>query len=139
MKNDKELLNELNDLLDNFKNELDQKKSLNCEKEIMRIRGIFNHAASRFQSSKRELYSREEESPFLEILLTLKNVMKSIDDEARLLEKEMNGVANYSDYQYMKTMDFACKKALKEELIKMLRLIRSERPELKGKEPFISI
>lgn len=138
MKNDKELLNELNDLLDQFKKQQDHKSRLVCEKEYTRIRGVLNHTATKFQSSKRALYAKEE-SPFLDILLTLKNVMKSIDDEARLLEKEMHGVDNYSDYEYMNTINFACKKSLKEEIIKMLSLIRTERPELKSKEPFISV
>lgn len=139
MKNDKELLNNLNEQLDTFKDKLGDKGNEVCKKELSRVQSIFKHAANKFQPQKRAIYSKTEESPFLEIILTLKNIMKSIDDEGRLLEKEMRGVENYSHYEYINTINFAFKKDLKEELIKMLVAIRAERPELKGIEPFISI
>lgn len=139
MKNDKQLLSDLNDQLDTIKNKLGKKGKQVCEKELYRLRGLFNLVANRFQSEKRGVYSRQDESPFLEIMLTLKNIMKGIDDEGRLLEKEMHGVDNYSDYEYSNVTNFAFKEELKEELIKMLVIIRKERPELRRKEPFISI
>ena len=113
----KELLPKLTELLIHFEKSVDAKGRLICQKELHQL----HHALA-----------TDQIKPIL-LIITMNDILQKIDKEEQTLEKEMQGVSNYSDYEYMNVINFTFKKDLKETLIKMLVLIQAVYPELINK------
>lgn len=98
-----------------------------CSKELSRLYVVLDHAVESFyptKNEKKEKKSNEAKiSPKQEIIRTIQSIISDIDHEEATLEKEFNGVKNYSSFTHEQVMNFEFKRLLREELKKYLIIL----------------
>lgn len=127
MRDNKEILNTLNDMLDAaIAKRLKDRGRVVCEKELLRVRGVINFAFKCIPSKSAQKMFLRQRDVFQDVYETLNTVMKKIDDEGKTLNTELHGVQNYSAYELVRIEEFAYKNKLREALALMLKKIPPE-------------
>lgn len=134
--NNRILLATLHTSLTEIKKKLRIKGIANYSDDISRIEDIINQypKLSRPQNDRR--FRKIEEPEMLQALVTaIKNLIHKINQdlsrETQVIEAEMHGTQNFSEYELKRTDDYVLKKEFENELQKMLAMIGKENMELK--------
>lgn len=133
MKSDREILNELNDVLDSCKKSK-LPANLACQTEIAYIRSALNHVATQICDQRATFPATVP--LFSDLIDTLKNMLAEIEKEGRVLEKEVHGVENYSYYEYTRVNEYCCAKVLAAKIYQMLTIIHNTQPKLRKKASY---
>lgn len=127
----KRLLDELNDMFDAaIKRQLKRGHQNICEAEFSHVRLVLNQAIKSFTFKKGPRIFIRHNDFFMDVLETLESIAKTIDEEGALLERELQGTQNYSEYESQRVKQYSSKIALRQDLHKMMDKIRRERPDL---------
>lgn len=125
------LLDDLNDMFDAaIKRQLKRDHKNICESEFLHVRHVLNQAVKSFTFKKGPRIFIRNTDFFMDILETLEAIAKEIDHEGLQLERELQGTQNYSEYESQRVKQYASKVALRQDLHKMIDLIRANRPDL---------
>lgn len=125
------LLDELNDMFDAaIKRQLKRDHKNICEAEFSHVRRVLNQAVKSFTFKKGPRIFIRHNDFFQDVLETLESIAKAIDDEGVVLERELQGTQNYSEYESQRVKQYSSKIALRQDLHKMMEKIRHSRPDL---------
>lgn len=123
MFSEKKLINQLQDYFaKESRRTLKQQGILVCRPELERLQGSLN-STFHLACVQQQLFSECHENGLDELEQVFKSVIDAIDQEESLIEKEMAGVQNFSEYELSKIKALAHKKDLKAILLKMLQVI----------------
>ena len=119
MENYQVFIQQLQALTDHIINhELQDEGKHICISELAVIRGAINQIIQNPPISKHDYQVRLKE-----IVKIFKEVINNIDKEEVVLEHEMQGTHNFSEYELRRAVCYAYKKALKNKLEAMLFII----------------
>src|SRR3990167_6559565 len=122
VESDKELLEKLHACLDQACLKIILKQ--HCEKEITHLRSVLNTVFKVLINDKFFFAKRNEDALFIDIMQILKKMITNIDQEEVIIQHEMQGIQNYSAYESQRIKAFIPKKQLRDEIEKMLQVIR---------------
>jgi predicted nuclease with TOPRIM domain len=123
------LVIELKQSLTELRNKLGSQGEKICEKELTEIKDNLDELHKINQQQTAFPAGIKEEVRLLGDLVTrLEEIIAQIDKEVELLEVEMHGVQNYSDYENHQIQDQAYKKDFKDALQEIIDRIRVDLP-----------